>query len=70
MPSKEWEETTVTISRGELADIIAREMARVTTAAKFVGDEPFEKIIRELLIEYSACVASEIFKGVEDEITW
>lgn len=67
MPSREWLETEVTISRAELGDIIAREIAEVVKAAEVVNDDPLTDMIKNLLVEFSASVASEIFKKAEEE---
>ena len=68
MPSKDWEETKVTISRKELADIISKEIVCVLAAANEVGDNELTKMVKDLLLEFSASVASEIFKDTTDEI--
>lgn len=67
MPSKEWEETRVTISRKELAEIVSNEMACICKAADAVGDVTLKSFLKELLLEYSANIASEIFKDAHDE---
>ena len=67
MPSKDWEETKVTISRKELADIISKEIVCVLAAANEVGDNELTKMVKDLLLEFSASVASEIFKDTPDE---
>lgn len=67
MASKEWEETRVTISRKELAEIIATEMADVIKAADAVGDMELKRFLREFILQYSANIASEIFKDAPDE---
>ncbi len=67
MPSKDWEETRVTISRKELGEIIATEMASVVKAADAVGDMELKRFLIEFILEYSANIASEIFKNAPDE---
>ena len=67
MPSKDWEETRVTISRKELSEIIAKEMVCITQAADAVGDAELKAFLKALLLEYSANIASEIFKDAPDE---
>lgn len=67
MPSREWLEQEVTISRNELGEIIAREIMGVMKAANLVGDKDLAKFINELLVEYSASVATAIFKKAEEE---
>ena len=64
MPSKEWEEGTTTISRGELADIMRAELNRVLAAAHVVGGHGFAREVENLLIEYSARVGAAVFKDV------
>lgn len=64
MPSKEWEEGTTTISRGELADIMREELNRVLAAAHVVGGHGFAREVENLLIEYSARVGAAVFKDV------
>ena len=68
MPTREWLETEVTISREELGDIIAREMATVIQAAVIVGDSELTKLIKNLLLEYSSSLATEIFKKAEEDL--
>ncbi len=67
MPSKDWEETRVTISRKELGEIIATEMVSVIKAADAVGDMELKRFLKEFILEYSANIASEIFKNAPDE---
>ena len=67
MPSKDWEETRVTISRKELGEIIAKEMVCIARAADAVGDAELKSFLKALLLEYSANIASEIFKDAPDE---
>lgn len=68
MPSRDWLEQEVTISRDELGMIIAKEIANVMEAAKAtnLGDK-MTKMLHELLVDYSASVATQIFSKVEDE---
>ncbi len=67
MPSKDWEETRVTISRKELGEIIATEMVSVIKAADGVGDKELKRFLRDFILEYSANITSEIFKNAPDE---
>lgn len=66
MPSKEWEEETTTISRGELADIMSAELNRVLNAAHIVGGHGFAREVEELLIEFSARIGAAVFKDYVD----
>lgn len=68
MPSRDWLEQEVTISRDELGMIIAKEIANVMGAAiqANLGDK-MTKMLHELLVDYSASVATRIFSKVEDE---
>lgn len=68
MPSRDWLEQEVTISRDELGMIIAKEIANVMEAAKAanLGDK-MTNMLHELLVDYSASVATQIFSKVEDE---
>lgn len=66
MPSEKWLNTTVTISRAELGEIIANEMARVRKIARSVDTE-FADGVKALLLDYSASVAVSIFAKAEDE---
>lgn len=67
MPSKEWEEETTTISRGELADIMSEELNRVMRAAHVVGGHGFAREVENLLIEYSARIGAAVFKDFVDD---
>lgn len=68
MPSRDWLEQEVTISRDELGMIIAKEIANVMDAAKAAnfGDK-MTYMLHELLVDYSASVATQIFSKVEDD---
>ena len=66
-PSKEWREGTVTISREELGQIISNNIQDVLKATAATGDRDLFNLIKELLLAYSAAVATDVFKPIEDE---
>lgn len=65
--TKEWLEGEVTISREELGEIIAKETYKVAKTARAIGDQRLSGLLCELLMEFGACVATEIFKKLETE---
>ena len=67
MPSKEWLEKEITISREEMADIVSRQIARASTLALLTGSIKFADEIQELLMQYSARVCAEMF-GDDEEL--
>ena len=67
LPSKEWREGTVTISREELGAIISNNIKDVLKAAAATGDRDLFNLIKELLLTYSAAVATDVFKPLGDE---
>ena len=66
--SKEWEDETVTISRKEFAEIITEEIMAATTAARMASDNDMADFIKELLVNFSAGIGSEIFSKEDLEI--
>ena len=67
MPSREWREGKVEISREQFGTIIAKEMADVVTIARSLGDEALANFIKEMLTEFSANVAVEVFKSLDEQ---
>ena len=67
MPSREWREGRVEISREQFGTIIAKEMADVVTIARSLGDEALTNFIKEMLTEFSANVAVEVFKSLDEQ---
>lgn len=66
MPSKEWLEKEITISREEMADIVSEQIAHASTLALLTGGPKFADGVKELLMQYSASVCAEMFG--EDEL--
>ena len=67
MPSREWREGKVEISRDQFGNIVAKEMADVVTIARSLGDEALANFIKEMLTEFSANVAVEVFKSLDEQ---
>ena len=67
MPSREWREGRVEISREQFGTIIAKEMADVVTIARSLGDKALADFIKEMLTEFSANVAVEVFKSLDEQ---
>lgn len=67
MPSREWREGKVEISREQFSTIITQEMADIVTIARSLGDEALANFIKEMLIEFSANVAVEVFKSLDEQ---
>ena len=66
MPSREWLEKEITISREEMANIVTRQIAHASTLALLTDSAKFAAEVQELLMEYSARVCAEMFG--EDEL--
>lgn len=66
MPSKEWLEKEVTISREEMAEIVSQEIASAVELAMLTGSEKFANQVQELLLHFAAMVCAEMFG--EDEL--
>ena len=64
--SKEWEKATATISREQLGPILAEETFKVYTAALLVNGNDTADLIKDLMLEFSASVATRIFEQAED----
>lgn len=68
-PSKKWEEGKVLISRKEFGEIIASNVKDVVlTAMAATKDLALCNMLKELLMQYSAAVATQVFKDADDEI--
>lgn len=67
MPSREWREGKVEISREQFGTIIAKEMADVITIARSLGDKALADFIKEMLTEFSTNVAVEVFKSLDEQ---
>lgn len=63
---KEWLNEEITIKRKEFSKIIATEIAEIMDAVDAVfGDEEGKDVIKELLMTFSASVATRLFDKEE-----
>ncbi len=59
---KNWKAGRATISRQEYGEIVAKETHKLMMCAELVNaDKEVIKLLRELILDFSASVASEVF---------
>lgn len=69
MPSREWLDEQVTVSREEFGHIIASNIADIMNVADGVcTDSELNDLIKNLLMEFSASVAVDLFEKDELEV--
>lgn len=59
---KNWKQGRATISRQEYGEIVARETHKLMVCAELANaDKEVVKILQELILDFSASVATEVF---------
>lgn len=66
-PSEKWLNKTVTISRGEVATIVAEKANEIIEIAKLIDPDPnFTEHLQETLLIFAANVCAEMFGGKDE----